>query len=87
VFTSTYAEAAANSRERSEAVDGWQGRFTRNSFAWVAAPVLNRYTRLAVEMCPTEGILRVVGYETHRGLDLPQPATAPYELTAERIAA
>jgi len=87
VFTLSYAEAAANSRERSEAVTGWQGAFTRDSFAWVAPPVLNRYTRLATEMCPSEGILRVVGYETHRGVELPKPATAPYELTAERIAA
>jgi hypothetical protein len=28
-------------------------------------------------------MLRVVGYEKPHDLDLPQPATAPYELTAE----
>ena len=82
-LTSTYVEAAANSLRRSDAVAEWQGSFARDSFAWVAAPVLNRYTRLAAEMCPDEGVLRVVGYEKPRDLDLPQPATAPYELTAE----
>lgn len=86
-FTGTYAEAAASSRQRSEAVAEWQGTFARGSFAWVMAPVLNRYTRLAVEMCPAEGALRVLGYEKPRDANLPVPATAPYELTAERIAA
>jgi hypothetical protein len=86
-FTATYAEAAANSRERSAKVADWQGTFARNSFAWIVAPVLNPYTRLAVEMCPAAGVLRVVGYEKQPGADLPEPATAPFELMAERRAA
>jgi hypothetical protein len=86
-FTLTYAEAAANSRERSATVAGWQGTFARDSFTWITAPVLNPYTRLAVEMCSAKSALRVVGYERHPGAELPEPATAPFELTAERRAA
>jgi hypothetical protein len=86
-LTASYAEAQANSRRRSDALAGWAGTFTRDSFAWVAAPVLNQFTRLAIEMCPAQGILRVMGYESPRGGVLAQPATLPRELTAERLAA
>jgi hypothetical protein len=86
-FTATYTEAAANSRERSATVTEWRGTFARDSFAWIMAPVLNLYTRLAVEMCPAAGVLRVVGYERQPGAELPEPATAPFELTAELKAA
>jgi hypothetical protein len=86
-LVATYAEAAANSRRRSEALAGWNGTFAHDSFAWVTTPVLNRYTRLAVEMCPAKGVLRVVGYEAPRGATLAQQATLPCELTAERLAA
>jgi hypothetical protein len=80
-------EAADNSRARREAFAGWPGRFAGDSFAWVAPPVLNPYTRLAAEMCPARGILRVVGYELAPGEDLPEPATLPFELGDEKAAA
>ena len=48
---------------RREALAGWQGAFAREIFAWVEPPVLNKYTRLGVEMCPARGILRADGYE------------------------
>ena len=83
----TYGEAAANSRDRTDALAGWRGAFAGDSFTWVTPPVLNFYTRLAVEMCPAAGVLRVTGYETPRGADMAQPATLPFELTAERVAA
>ena len=41
-------------------------RSRRDSFGWVAPPVLNPYTRIAVEMCPARGVLRAVGYEQAR---------------------
>jgi len=63
VMTCSPAEAAATSRRRREALAAWNGSFVRDSFAWVTAPVLNRFTRLAVEMCPASGMLRVAGYE------------------------
>jgi hypothetical protein len=82
-LTGTYARAAANSRGRADALAGWNGTFARNSFAWVVPPVLNGYTRMAVEMCPARGVLRAVGYETPRGAAVAEPATLPCELIAE----
>jgi hypothetical protein len=79
-LTRSYEEAAANSRKRREQVAGWSGRF--GNFAWVTVPVLNRFTRIAVEMCPAEGVLRLVGYEKSDGNELPAPATLPLELRA-----
>src|SRR5262249_11681618 len=49
-LTRTYEEAAARSRARFDHLAGWSGRF--GNFAWVTEPVLNRFTRLAVELCP-----------------------------------
>jgi hypothetical protein len=63
VMTCSPTEAAAASRRRREALAGWNGSFARDSLGWVTAPVLNRFTRLAVEMCPATGALRVAGYE------------------------
>jgi hypothetical protein len=83
----SYAEAAANSRRRSDALAGWTGSLARESFAWVVPPVLNRYTRLALEMCPADGVFRVIGYEVPRGAEIAQPATLPCEVTAARVAA
>jgi hypothetical protein len=76
-LTATYDEAAANSRRRCEAFASWQGTFAHDSFGWLAVPVLNRYTRMAVEMCPANGVLRVIGYESARGAPLAEPATLP----------
>jgi hypothetical protein len=76
----TAAEAAENSRVRREALHAWNGRFATESFGWVTPPVLNPCTRLAVEMCPSKGILRTVGYEPAPGSDLPLPATQVGEI-------
>jgi hypothetical protein len=48
----------------------------------VTAPVLNAFTRIAVEMCPGGGVLRAVGLETFPGCELAQPVTHPRELVA-----
>jgi hypothetical protein len=80
VFTATFEDAAENSRARRDALRMWGGAFVRESFAWIEPPVLNRYTRLAVEMCAAQGILRAVGYELEDGEELPQPATLPREV-------
>ena len=81
LFVWNYHEAGANSRERREALAAWNEPFG-GKFAWVVPPVLNRYTRIAVEMCAAQGILRVTGYETVPGFDLPQPVTLPCEVRA-----
>ncbi len=87
LFVSTFDEAADNSRMRREALTQWPGDFASESFAWIAPPVLNPFTRLAVEMCPMTGVLRAVGYELSSGQDLPQPATLPTEISASLVAA
>jgi hypothetical protein len=87
VLKRTFEEAAAFSRARRESLEQWCGWFARDSFAWVAPPVLNPYTRLAVEMCPARGFLRVMGYELVGGEAHAQPATVPREIGAARVAA
>jgi len=72
-LVATAAEAAENSRLRRDALAGWRGRLTHDSFGWVTPPVLNPFTRIAVEMCPATVTLRVVGYEIVSGGKLPQP--------------
>ena len=47
-------------------------------FGWVVPPVRNWNTRLAVEMNPGEGWIRVLGYEPRDGVDA-APATLPFE--------
>jgi hypothetical protein len=86
MLTCTQEEAGANSRERHRALTSWQAPFA-GSFDWVVAPVLNRYTRIAVETCPARGLLRVVGYESVVGTDLPQPVTQTCEIGALEWAA
>jgi hypothetical protein len=75
VMTCSGAEAAAASRHRRDALADWAGSFTGDSFEWVTNPVLNRFTRLAVEMCAASGTLRVVGYESANGSDAAARAT------------
>jgi hypothetical protein len=87
VLKRTFEEAAAYSRARREGLVSWRGSFARDSFAWVVPPVLNPYTRLAVEMCPARGVLRVLGYERADGQELAQAATLPCEIGVERAAA
>ena len=79
MFTRTYEETAANSRTRREHFENWTGQFS-NGFEWVVPPILNPYTRLAVEMCPSKGILRAVGYEAISGAELPNPVTLTCDL-------
>ena len=62
LFSCDYEQAGANSRVRREALAAWTAPFA-NGFDWVVPPVLNPFTRIAVEMCPAQGILRVIGYE------------------------
>lgn len=56
------SELALDSAERSQMIEAWAGK-AGAPFEWVAAPVLNGYTRLAVEADPGEGVLRARGYE------------------------
>jgi hypothetical protein len=83
LLSCSFADAAANSQARREALNGWSGSFARDGFSWVSPPVLNPYTRIAAEMCPARGALRVVGYEIMHGSDLPQPATSRREIAAD----
>jgi hypothetical protein len=81
MFTCSHDEAGANSRGRHAALTSWGALFV-GTFDWVAEPVLNHYTRMAVEMCAARGILRVVGYETVAGHEFPQPVTQMREISA-----
>jgi hypothetical protein len=87
VFSCSFEEAAQFSRARREGLALWGGSFARESFVWVAPPVLNPYTRIAVEMCPARGIIRAVGYELHAGEEFARPVTQPREFRAEPAAA
>jgi len=80
-LTSTSAEAAENSRRRREALAQWQGSFASDGLSWVVPPVLNRFTRLAVEMCPADGTLRALGYELEPGAERAQPVTLKCEIS------
>jgi len=83
LLSRTSEEARARNRARRDALSAWPQPFARAGFAWLAPPVLNRFTRLAVEMCPRDGVLRVAGYENEAGADLPRPVSrleeAPWE--------
>ena len=81
LFTRTFDEAAENSRARCDFLATWPGAFA-GRFDWVAPPVLNAQTRLAVEMCPATGVLRALGYEQVEGKDLPQAATRRSDVAA-----
>lgn len=86
IFTCSHDEAGANSHGRHAALTSWEAPFV-GAFDWVVAPVLNRYTRMAIEACPARGILRVVGYESVPGFELPQPVTQMREIGALDLAA
>lgn len=81
MLTITTDEAAARSLDRRVALSTWERPFA-GDFDWVTAPVLNQYTRIAVEMCAARGILRVRGYESVPDSELPQPATQQLEMVA-----
>ena len=82
LLTSSYEEAAAHSRARREALASWSRRFADGELAWVVPPVLNPFTRCAIEMCPARATLRVAGYEIDSGADLPRRVTHIRELSA-----
>ncbi len=69
-ITTRLAQTAA---QRREALAAWNAPFGER-FDWVMAPVLNPFTRIAVEMCAAQGILRVVGYEKLPGLTCRSPS-------------
>jgi hypothetical protein len=85
MLTRSYEEAAERNLARKQQLAGWPGEFARGSFDWVMPPVLNTFTRLAVEMCPAKGVLRAVGYEALPGCELAQPVTERCELTATAL--
>ena len=75
LLTRTYDEAAANSRLRRETLAAWMPSLRGAGLAWVTPPVLNPMTRIAVEMCAADGILRVAGYEKDPDAELPYQVT------------
>ena len=87
LLKSSPEEATAHSRARREALSSWPQPFGRGEFAWVAPPVLNPFTRIAVEMCAAKGTLRAIGYELRANSALPQPATQVCEWSASSLVA
>jgi hypothetical protein len=85
-LASTFAEAASYSRARRDGLADWNGSLSAGAFDWVREPVLNPYTRLAVAICPSRGILRVIGYDIDRA-PLPAPVTAVCEVNSQVQAA
>jgi hypothetical protein len=82
LLQSSYEEAAARSRARCEALRSWPLPFSQAGFAWVTPPVLNRMTRIAVEMCAATGTLRAAGYELDHTGELPRPVTRIREISS-----
>jgi hypothetical protein len=74
----TFIRGLADSEERRSLLDR---HAPARPFDWLADPVLNGLTRLAVEASAATGELRVVGYEptSKRLLDPAVPATATFE--------
>jgi hypothetical protein len=87
LLKSSPEEATAHSRARREALSSWPQPFARSDFAWVTPPVLNPFTRIAVEMCAASGTLRAVGYEPEPGGTLPRRATMVRELAVAGLPA
>lgn len=84
-LTRTSSDAADNSQERRDALVRWPRTLSRGGFDWVAPPILNPYTRLAIVMSPAIAVLRIAGYELIDA-DLPQPATEVWDSAALRAA-
>jgi hypothetical protein len=80
LLTISSDEAAARSQARREALWSWPQFFTEASFAWVTPPVLNPFTRIAVEMCAASGTLHAVGYEIEEPDALPRMVTGVRKL-------
>jgi hypothetical protein len=81
-FKQSSAAASENSRARRTALAEWDGALAQDGFGWLAPPVLNPYTRLALVFCPAQGLLRAAGFEPAAGEDLPQAATQVRMLAA-----
>jgi hypothetical protein len=79
LFTAGPTEVGGNSKVRREALAAWTAPFG-NGFEWVRPPVLNPFTRIAVEMCAAQGVLRVVGYEKFAEIEMPVPVTRTCEI-------
>src|SRR5262249_59520749 len=73
LLTSSPEEATARSRARREALASWPHPFGGSDFAWVTPPVLNPFTRMAVEMCAADGPMRLGGYRRGDDGALSQP--------------
>jgi hypothetical protein len=85
MFTRSYEECAANSRTRRQQLAAFGAAFA-GSFDWVEPPILNPYTRLAVEMCPAKGVLYALGCESMGEAELPQPVARTVDPTGANIA-
>jgi hypothetical protein len=66
--------------QRRSLMEDIHGR-TLSAFEWMAPPILNRFTRLAVKANAAQGLLRVLGYEREA------PATAEFHLSHADLAA
>lgn len=82
IFTRTAEEAAQRSRARSDTLLNYTGSLAHDGFAWVVAPLLNPFTRIAAAMCPAQGVMRVAGYEVVVPGALPEPVTQTCEVAA-----
>jgi hypothetical protein len=82
MLTRSYEEAAERNIKRKRQLAAWTGEFARGTFEWVVPPVLNAFTRIAVEMCPAAGVLRAVGYEKSPDAEHAQPVTSVCEISA-----
>ena len=83
LLTASCEEAAANSRERCARLGSWPQPFSRAALAWLVPPVLNPFTRCAIEMCPARATLRAAGFELIPGDELPRQVTETRALTTE----
>ncbi|WP_147306386.1 hypothetical protein [Methylovirgula sp. 4M-Z18] len=76
------ADARGDNEGRRRAIERYAARGSA-PFAWVAEPILNSFTRLAIEADPHKGSLIVRGYEATPADDEPNeagPATADLHL-------
>ena len=87
VLTCRYEEAGENSRRRRETMENFSGSLLNEPFGWLSEPVNNRFTRLAVEMCPARGILRVMGMERMAEEMSATPVTEIREIMSSAMAA
>lgn len=79
---STYIRGADDSERRRQSLEAHD---SAQPFDWVRAPVLNGFTRLAVEASAATGELRVIGYEpTTRWMKRVAPATAMVDIVVDR---